>query len=236
MVPLLSLSIHRTYYTFSTLNISTQFPTLHPLSDQNKPTNRPLPHQLSMCFTKNTGATTPLLSSLPGTTQFPQPDAFYCCRCGHGPWLCALYAACIECGHHFDPSHCTPAYTGGERYSSSTSTGPRLTISSLHKASINSSPSIYNNANGLSPNASTEDLTAPNARIPPPVGHSACGLDVFHHRPGEVVGGSSPMTAPATDGEKNWYCCNCGQGPYMPSLYGSCINCNHQRCYYCKDD
>ena len=36
-----------------------------------------------------------------------------------------------------------------------------------------------------------------------------------------------------TEGEYNWYCCYCGDGPQYIGLSPSCIICNHRRCSNC---
>lgn len=197
-----------------------------------------------MCKTQIPSTQSPGASVSPsssGNAEFSTtPNAFYCCQCGHGPWLCALYPACVECGHHFNASCCTPAYTSGELFSSafslsSTVSGQQLTCSDPSKATTNSS-SLYNDVCSLSANASSEDLTAPNSRIPPPVAHNTSSLDPFNANTGSSLGEANPISAPPADGDEVWYCCSCTTGPYLVALYPACTACHHSRCYYCKID
>lgn len=236
-----------------TFILSTQPNILHPDSF-NIPTVRSTPsllylHSLiavlqnnsfKMCYNHpvtapTAEATTP---TVPGNIIFLTPNAFYCCQCGHGPWACSLYAACIECGHEFGPDHCKPAYCNGEfSYSSSTFplsqlSGQRLT-SSTPKASGSSSLSFYG-VSGVSPNSSTTDLTSPNVRLPPPVSHLSLAIHGASNHAGSHVGEPSPSAAPPVDGEATFYCCQCGSGPFMTSLYASCITCHHAPCRNCK--
>lgn len=177
--------------------------------------------------------------TVPGNINFLTPNAFYCCQCGQGPWACSLYAACIECGHHFGADHCKPAYCNGEfSYSSSTFplsqlSGQRLT-SSTPKASGSSSISFYG-VSGVSPNSSTTDLTSPNVRLPPPVSHSSLAIHGPSNHAGAHVGEPTPSAAPPVDGgEATFYCCQCGNGPFIVNLYPACITCHHAPCRSCK--
>ena len=53
-------------------------------------------------------------------------------------------------------------------------------------------------------------------------------------RPADNRTQSTWRARPRTDHTRQWYCCTCGSGPYIPSLYGACVmNCGHVKCFQC---
>ncbi|KAF2139066.1 uncharacterized protein K452DRAFT_80435 [Aplosporella prunicola CBS 121167] len=156
------------------------------------------------------------MKGVPGTISTPLPNAFYCCNCGHGPWNCVLYAACIQCGHHFGPSHCTPTYLPEDNAEKpqALSKSPRAdTVAALNIASI-------------------ESDSAPSSPVARPriLGGEIMGITLDPSRPH-----ANCETVPAPqDGESYWYCCSCSNGPNAVSLYAGCAMCNHKRCYNCN--
>ena len=138
-------------------------------------------------------------------TSGPDSAYYYCCSCHYGPMLLALHAACINCSHQ-GCSKCNAEVAEG---------APKVTTISATLADA-------------SPKTS-DGITRPHPIAPLA---TFCGGGLLGTNLTTDIHGLASYEQP-TEGEYDWYCCNCGDGPYYVGVSLGCATCNHWKCGSC---
>lgn len=143
----------------------------------------------------------------PGTTSLPEPTHWYCHKCGYGPMLRELYVVCMKCEHR-GCNECTGATL-------SSCAEPTYTGSQPTRESSTQGEEVY--------------------RCTPSEDPLKANVTVGGSHPLAPFGPSGYMAPPGTP-YYYWYCCRCGDGPYLVANNAACHTntCQHPRCGNCK--
>lgn len=153
-------------------------------------------------------------SSSPHTSG-PDLQYYYCCSCRYGPMLLELYAVCINCGHQ-GCSNCNAEAAEGASKLATIPTTHELASTTLANASLKTSDQI-----------TRPHPTAPLATF--------CGGGLLEANLTTDIHGLASCEKLA-EGEYDWYCCNCGDGPQYARVSLGCASCPHWRCSSCATE
>jgi len=145
-------------------------------------------------------------------TSGPDSAYYYCCSCQYGPMLLALHAACINCGHQ-GCSKCNAEAAEGASKLATIPTTPEPGSTTLADASLKTS----------------DEITRPHSTAPLA---TFCGGGLVVTNITTDIHGLTSCEKP-TEGEYDWYCCNCGDGPQYVGVNPGCTTCSHWRCSSC---
>ena len=144
-------------------------------------------------------------------TSGPDSAYYYCCSCQYGPMLLALHAACINCGHQ-GCSTCNAEATDGPLKLATIPTTPEPGSTTLADALLETS----------------DEITRPHPTAPlAAFRESGLGRNLTTD-----IHGPASYEKPS-EGEYDWYCCNCGDGPQYARVNMGCVSCPHWRCGSC---